>query len=253
MRTIAVANQKGGVGKTATVANLGAALAEMGESVILVDLDAQANLTAVMGVEEVELSTYDLLMADDISLDDVLQNTRWENLQILPAEPSLAAVEVQLADVPRRQWRLADKLAGVGERTILLIDTPPSLGFLTINALSAAGEVIIPVQCAYLAMHGLRQLLRSIESVQERANPDLHICGVLLTMFDTRTRHSAQVHERLREHFGKLVFRTPIPRTVAFDYSTVAGEPLVYFRRGVPAAEAYRKVAREVRKRGQED
>jgi chromosome partitioning protein len=252
MRVIAVANQKGGVGKTATVLNLGAALAEMGERVVLIDLDAQANLSAIAGVEEVELSTQDLLLSAEIALRDVVQSTRWDGLVVAPAESSLAGAEVQLADADRRQYRLRDKLTGLAEDAIVIVDTPPSLGFLTINALTAASEVLIPVQCAYLAMQGLRQLLRTIESVRERSNPDLSLLGVVLTMYDARTRHSDQVRERLREHFGERVFKSVIPRTVAFDYATVVAEPLVHFRRSSAAAEAYRKLAREVRKRAPE-
>ncbi len=252
MRVMAIANQKGGVGKTATVLNLGAALAAMGERVILVDLDPQANLTTIAGVEEVELSSYDLLLSDDIELRDVVQSTAYDNLLIMPAEDTLAAAEVQLADVPRRQDRLRDKLEGVAEDTWVLIDTPPSLGSLTINALTAATDALIPVQCSYLAMQGLRGLLGTIETVRERSNPDLRLLGVLLTMYDGRTRHSRQVVERLTEHFGKQVLKTMIPRSVAFDYATVAAQPLVHFRGASAGADAYRKLAREVRKRAKE-
>ncbi len=250
MRAIAVANQKGGVGKTATVLNLGAALVEMGERVVLIDLDPQANLTAISGADEVELSAYDLLLSDEIDLRDVVQPTPMENLLVVPSEYNLAAAEAQLAGSEGRQFRLAEKLEVLAEGTIALIDTPPSLGFLTINALSAAGEVLIPVQCSYLAMKGLQQLLRTVESVRERANPNLHILGVLLTMYDARTIHSEQVKDRLIAHFGDDVLDTVIPRTVAFDYATVAATPLVHFRPDSPGAEAYRNLAQEVISRG---
>ena len=188
MRTIAVANQKGGVGKTATVLNLGAALAQMGERVLLVDLDAQANLTSIAGVEEVELSSYDLLTSSAVTVRDVVQSTAWENLLIVPGDAALAGADAQLADAPRRQSRLSEKLEGLAPGTVVLIDTPPSLGLLTINALTAAGEVLIPVQCSYLAMHGLRQLLATVESVRSHSNPDLHILGMLLTMLQLPDR-----------------------------------------------------------------
>ena len=251
MRTIAVANQKGGVGKTATVLNLGAALAEVGERVLLLDLDPQANLTAISGADEVELSMHDLLLSPDVALRDIVQPTPVEGLLVAPSEYALAAAEAALSSGERRQWRLADKLVGLANDIIVIIDTPPSLGHLTINALTAATEVLIPVQCSYLAMKGLQQLLRTVDSVRERANPELRVVGMLLTMFDARTIHGEQVRDRLREHFGDEVFDTVIPRTVAFDYATVAATPLVHYRPDSPGAQAYRRLAQEVLERGQ--
>lgn len=246
MRTIAVANQKGGVAKTATVLNLGAALTEIGEKVILVDLDPQANLTAIAGVDEFELTTHDLLLSPDVHLRDIVRPTSIENLLVAPSEYALAAAEASLAGADRRQARLAEKLDGLAEGIIVLIDTPPSLGFLTINALSAAREVIIPVQAAFLAMKGLQQLLRTVEGVREHANPDLAILGMLLTMYDARTVHGDEVRNRLIHHFGDQVFDAVIPRTVAFDYATVAATPLVTFRPDSPGAKAYCALAQEV-------
>ena len=251
MRTIAVANQKGGVGKTATVLNLGAALVEVGERVLLLDLDPQANLTAISGADEVELSMHDLLLSPDVALRDIVQPTPIEGLLIAPSEYALAAAEAALSSGERRQWRLADKLVGLADDIIVIIDTPPSLGHLTINALTAAGEVLIPVQCSYLAMKGLQQLLRTVDSVRERANPQLRVLGMLLTMFDARTIHGEQVRDRLRGHFGGEVFDTVIPRAVAFDYATVAATPLVHYRPDSAGAQAYRKLAQEVLERGQ--
>jgi len=220
--------------------------------VIVVDLDPQANLTGIAGVEDVGLSTHDLLLSPEVELQEVMLTTAWENLGIVPAEPGLAAAEVQLATAQGRQGRLAEKLVGLAKDTIVVIDTPPSLGFLTINALTAADEVLMPVQASYLAMQGLRRLLHTIQRVRDHGNPELRILGLLLTMYDVRTRHAAQVHQRLVEHFGDQVFKTIIPRTIAFDYATVAAQPLLCFRPRSPAAEAYRQLAKEVLKRAQE-
>ena len=249
MRVIAVANQKGGVGKTATVLNLAAALAEVGQRVIMIDLDPQANLTVIAGGQEVELSSRDLLLSSGVTLRDVTVMTQWGNLGIVPSEPALAAAEVELAGARGRTARLARSLHGLTQDTIVLVDTPPSLGFLTINALTAADEVLIPVQASYLAMQGLRQLLRTVDHVRDRSNDRLRVLGLLLTMYDARTRHAAQVKERLVEHFGQQLFEAVIPRTVAFDYATVEAEPLLHLRPRSAAAEAYRHLAQEVLKR----
>ena len=213
---------------------------------MLIDLDPQANLTAISGADEVELTTHDLLLSPDVDLRDIVQPTPIENLLVAPAEYALAAAEAKLAGADQRQSRLANKLDGLAEGVIVLIDTPPSLGFLTINALTAADELLIPVQCAFLAMKGLQQLLRTVEGVRQRANADLEILGLLLTMYDARTVHGDEVTRRLKKHFGDQVFDTVIPRTVAFDYATVAATPLVNFRPDSPGAEAYRELAQEV-------
>lgn len=163
-----------------------------------------------------------------------------------PSEYALAAAEAELAGAERRQWRLRDKLGSLAEGTITIVDTPPSLGSLTINALTAGDELLIPVQCAFLAMKGLQQLLRTVEGVRRRANPELEILGLLLTMYDARTVHAAEVESRLRNHFGDRVFDTVVPRTVAFDYATVDATPLIHLRPNSPGAEAYRALAREV-------
>jgi chromosome partitioning protein len=165
---------------------------------------------------------------------------------VVPTDVRLAAAEVELAPVAERHLRLREKLHKKLPFDYVLIDTPPSLGFLTLNALAAADAVLIPVQCSYLAMQGLKQLLETIEAVRAHGNPGLRILGVLLTMYDPRTLHTQQVEDRLREHFGDLVFNTPIRRSVAFDYATVAGEPLVVYRNDSPGAQAYMQIVQEV-------
>lgn len=248
MNVIAIANQKGGVGKTATVAALAAGLALHGQRVLVIDADPQGNLSLSLGVQipPGAPTTYDLLLDDSATVARCVQPVPWGPVEVVPTDVRLAAAEVELASASDRHLRLAAKLGKRLPYDYVLIDTPPSLGFLTLNALGAAGSVLIPVQCSYLAMQGLRQLLDTIDAVKAHGNAALHILGVILTMYDSRTLHTHQVEQRLREHFGDLIFGTVVRRSVAFDYATVAGEPLPVYRPDSPGAEAYMQITEEV-------
>jgi chromosome partitioning protein len=243
-RIFAFANQKGGVGKTTSAINLAACLAEAGQKALVVDLDPQANATSGLGARANGSSTYDLL--DGAPLADLVRETRWANLYLVPSRPELAGAAVELSRRDDGDHYLADSLAGAAGFDFVLLDCPPSLGPLTVNALAAADRVIVPVQAEYYALEGLAQLVRSIELVKARLNPRLSIAGVLLTMVDGRTRLSADVEDEVRRHFGDLVFDTVVPRSVRLAEAPSHGLPVTHYDRRSAGAEAYWKVAMEL-------
>ena len=247
-RVYALANQKGGVGKTTTAINMAACVAEAGTPVLLIDLDPQANATTGLGYrpDDLEASSYDLLHGRP--LDEVLVDTDVDNLWLVPSHPDLAAAQVELS---QNDTLLRDLLKDTGERfPYVFVDCPPSLGLLTVNALSAANRLIVPVQCEYYALEGLAQLLQSVELVRTRLNPRLGITGVLLTMFDGRTRLSTDVATEVREHFGNLVFDTVVPRSVRLAEAPSHGVPITRYDSRSAGADAYYRVALEVVERG---
>jgi chromosome partitioning protein len=247
---IAMTNQKGGVGKTTTTINLGGALVETGRKVLLVDFDPQASLSVGMGinVHEIERSIYDLLVSrDSVTLDDALMHTSIANLDVLPATIDLSVAEMQLVAEMARERALLKALAPAQDRyDYILIDCLPSLGLLTINALTAADGVIIPLECEYFALRGMAMLTHTIERVRESLNPKLSLIGILPTMYDNRTIHSREVLDRVLGEFGESVFHTVIRRTVKFPETTVAGEPITTYASSSSGAVAYRSLAREV-------
>ena len=246
---IAMCNQKGGVGKTTTTINLGAALAELGRRVLLVDFDPQGSLSVGLGVNPhtLEHSIYDLLLSRDTSIDDVIDRTGVNNLDILPSNIDLSAAEVQLVSEVAREQTLLRVLEPVKPRyDVILIDCAPSLGLLTINALTAADKVIMPLETEFFALRGIALLTDTIAKVTDRLNPRLEILGILGTMYDPRTLHNKEVLERVVQAFGERVFHTVIRRTVKFPETTVAGEPITTYATNSPGATAYRTLAREV-------
>jgi chromosome partitioning protein len=246
---IAMCNQKGGVGKTTTTINLGAALAELGRRVLLVDFDPQGSLSVGLGVNPhtLEHSIYNLLLSRDTPIDDVIDRTGVANLDILPSNIDLSAAEVQLVSEVAREQTLLRVLESVKPRyDVILIDCAPSLGLLTINALTAADKVIMPLECEFFALRGIALLTDTITKVTDRLNPRLEILGILGTMYDPRTLHSREVLERVVQAFGDRVFHTVIRRTVKFPETTVAGEPITTYATTSPGATAYRTLAREV-------
>ena len=248
-RVIALCNQKGGVGKTTTTINLGAALAEYGRKVLLVDFDPQGSLSVGLGSNphELELSIYNVLMQREVSIDEVIVPTGVPGMDLLPSNIDLAAAELQLVQEVAREQTLQRVLQpAISEYDVILIDCQPSLGLLTVNALTAADGVIVPLECEYFALRGVALLKTTIDKVTERLNPKLHIDGVLGTMFDGRTLHGREVMERLVEAWGDTVFHTVIRRTVKFSDSTVAGEPITSYAATSPGADAYRQLAKEV-------
>ncbi|WP_025274745.1 AAA family ATPase [Haloglycomyces albus] len=248
-RVIAMANQKGGVGKTTTTINLGAALAEYGRKVLLVDFDPQGALSVGFGTNPhtLELAIYNLLMQSDVSITDVVSKTNVDGLHLLPANIDLSAAEIQLVNEVAREQTLSRVLRPVlSEYDFILIDCQPSLGLLTINALTAAHGVLIPLECEFFSLRGVALLLDTIDKVRERLNFDLELDGILATMYDSRTTHSRQVLQRVVEAFGEKVFSTVIGRTVRFPETTVAGEPITTWAPASSGARAYRQLAREL-------
>jgi chromosome partitioning protein len=250
-RIVSVANQKGGVAKTTTSVNLGTALALRGHRIAVVDLDPQANATTGLGIDRrtVEGSTYDVLTGDT-SIAEIALPTAVKNLSVVPASLDLAGAEVELAGAMAREKRLAEALESVrGEYEIVFLDCPPSLGLLTVNALAAAEDLIVPVQCEYYALEGLGQLVETADRVRRSLNPELRIAGFVLTMFDGRTKLSSQVADEVRSHFGELVYLSIIPRSVRLSEAPSYGEPVVTLDPSSKGAVAYRKLAAEVEAR----
>ena len=244
---IACANQKGGVGKTTTVVNLATGLARLGHSILIVDLDPQANATSALGIERSRLSgsIYDVF-AGTKSLDEVLTETPVAGLSLAPGVPGSAALEVELALVDQRERRLARALVDLGERyDWVFFDCPPSLGLLTINGLTAAEAVLIPVQCEYLALEGLGQLIATIGLIRDHLNPSLAIDGAVLTMYDARTNLSTDVAAEVRRHLGSRVYETVIPRSVRLAEAPSYGLPVELYRPDSRGADAYRALAAE--------
>ena len=245
-RIVAVANQKGGVGKTTTAINLAACLAEAGERCLLVDLDPQANATSGLGRRANGHSTLDLL--DGVPLAELTTPSSFANLDLVPAKAELAATSVQLSALEGGERYLSEALTGgaTDRYGFVFLDCPPAFGPLTVNALAAADRVLVPVQAEYYALEGLSQLLGSIDLVKRRLNPALGVAGILLTMVDARTRLAAEVEEELRRHFGELVFTTTVPRSVRLAEAPSHGLPAIAYDRRSAGAEAYWKVAMEL-------
>ena len=247
-RVLAIANQKGGVGKTTTAVNLGASLAELGYRVLVIDLDPQGNATTGLGVNarNLDSSVYDVIL-HDLPIEDCIEPTNLRNLFLVPATIDLAGAEIELVPVFSRELRLKRAIATVlDDFDFVLIDCPPSLGLLTVNALAAAYEVAVPIQCEYYALEGLGQLLSNIERVRANLNPDLSVTTIIMTMYDARTRLAEQVVEEVRRHFGERVCRSVVPRTVRLSEAPSFGQPIIVFDPTSRGATAYRELAKEV-------
>lgn len=247
-RTMAIANQKGGVGKTTTAINLGASFADLGYRVLVIDLDPQGNATTGLGVNARNLtySVYDVLMRD-IPMEDCVEATSIQNLFLIPTTIDLAGAEIELVPAFSRELKLRRAIARViDDFEIVIIDCPPSLGLLTINALAAATEVVVPIQCEYFALEGLGQLLRNVNLVQANLNPQLEISAIVLTMYDARTKLADQVTKEIRNHFGDRVCKNIVPRSVRLSEAPSFGQPITVFDPTSRGAIAYRELAKEI-------
>ena len=247
-RIIAIANQKGGVGKTTTAINLSACLSEMGQRVLTIDIDPQGNTTSGLGVDknEAENSVYDLLL-EECSIEECIIETEIENQSLIPSNVNLAGAEIELIGVEEKEYILRRETKKVRDQyDFIIIDCPPSLNMLTVNALTAADTVLVPIQCEYYALEGLSQLIRTIELVQERLNPDLEIEGVVFTMYDARTNLSLQVVENVKGNLNTTIYKTIIPRNIRLAEAPSHGLPINLYDSKSAGAESYRLLAKEV-------
>ena len=251
-RIIAIANQKGGVGKTTTAINLSSCLAEAGERVLTIDLDPQGNATSGLGLEkdELEETVYEMMLGD-CGLEDCLQSEVLENLDVLPSDSNLSGAEIELLDVERKEYVLKQHLEKVKDQyDFILIDCPPSLSLLTINALVAADTVLVPIQCEYYALEGLSQVLRTVGLVRKKMNPSLELEGVVFTMYDARTNLSLEVVENVKNNLNEKIYKTIIPRNVRLAEAPSHGMPINLYDSKSTGAESYRLLAAEVIRRG---
>ncbi len=254
-KVIAVANQKGGVGKTTTTINLSAALAEKGKKVLMIDLDPQGNASSGLGVnkDELEQSIYQLMIGTN-SFDECVQKNVLENLDVLPANVNLAGVEIETLDMEDRNYILSKEIEKVKDRyDYILIDCPPSLNSLTINSMTTADSVLVPIQCEFYALEGLSQLIYTIDLVKDRLNPNLKMDGVVFTMYDARTNLSLQVIENVRENLNQKIYNTIIPRSVRLAEAPSYGLPINIYDRKSTGAKAYRALAEEIIEKGDEE
>ena len=253
-RTIVIANQKGGVGKTTTAINLSASLAESGKKVLLIDMDPQGNSTSGLGIEkdEKEYTIYELLLGE-CSIEDCLSESICKDLIVVPSNINLAAVEIELIGTDGKEFILRDSVSSIKDKyDFILIDCPPSLNVLTINAMCTADTVLVPIQCEYYALEGLSQLMHTIELVKERLNPDLEIEGVVFTMYDARTNLSLEVVENVKGNLNQNIYKTIIPRNARLAEAPSYGMPITKYDTKSTGAESYRMLAEEVIHRGEE-
>ncbi|WP_394917244.1 ParA family protein [uncultured Robinsoniella sp.] len=254
-RTIVVANQKGGVGKTTTAINLSASLAELGQKVLIIDMDPQGNATSGVGVEkeDTENTVYELLLGQ-CTIEDCMIKDVYENLCLLPSNINLAAAEIELIDIEEKEYILKKEVAKVKDNfDFIIIDCPPSLSMLTVNSMCASDTVLVPIQCEYYALEGLTQLMHTINLVRERLNPDLEIEGVVFTMYDARTNLSLQVVENVKNNLNQTIYKTIIPRNIRLAEAPSHGMPINIYDSKSTGAESYKLLAEEVIHRGEEE